>query len=216
MGFMHCSHSRRSDGAAVSSVALGACHQDVRRQATCCRAGGFTLVELMVTLAVAAILIAIAVPSFRNIMASNRLNTAANELVGAITAARMEAIQRNGPAQFCSNLAANNTADTLGASCGSNTGAVVALQNGVAVLVRAAPAGLIAPAQLSGNVVALRFNGQGLGYQAGSSTVPFDSTTAATPVADICTTALSAGNHRVINMATGSVLTTTTTTGTCP
>lgn len=183
------------------------------------RARGFTLVELMVTLAVAAILMMIAVPSFRGIIASNRLNAAANELVGALNTARMEAIQRNAGAQFCSNLAANNTADTLGKACGTNGGAVYALSNGAAALVRAAPGGLVAPVQLSGatgNIVAIRFNGQGLGFQAGVAGTPFDSTAAGNPVADICTTALSADNHRVIDMATGSVITTTTSSGACP
>ncbi|MBS0381998.1 MAG: prepilin-type N-terminal cleavage/methylation domain-containing protein, partial [Proteobacteria bacterium] len=37
------------------------------------RVGGFTLVELMVTLAVAAILVMIAVPSFRKVLVSTNL-----------------------------------------------------------------------------------------------------------------------------------------------
>ena len=67
------------------------------------RQRGFTLVELMVTVAVAAVLLMIAVPSFRNITLSNRLNTAANDLVNAISVARMEAVKRNASTQFCSN-----------------------------------------------------------------------------------------------------------------
>ena len=75
---------------------------------------GFTMVELMVTVAVAATLLMIAVPSFRSMLATNQLNTAANELVGGLSEARMEAIQRNAGAQFCSNSSTNNTTDTLG------------------------------------------------------------------------------------------------------
>lgn len=67
------------------------------------RAGmwGVTLVELMVTLAVAAILIAIATPSFTSLINSNRLSGSANELVAALQTARMEAVRRNARVIVC-------------------------------------------------------------------------------------------------------------------
>jgi type IV fimbrial biogenesis protein FimT len=65
------------------------------------RSTGFTLVELMVTVAVLAIVAALAVPSFTTIMHRNRLTTAANEMVGALQGARMEAIRRNRRAVLC-------------------------------------------------------------------------------------------------------------------
>lgn len=55
---------------------------------------GFSLVELMVALAVAAIALTIAVPSFQSVFQSNRLVSQANELVTAINLARNEAIKR--------------------------------------------------------------------------------------------------------------------------
>ena len=71
-------------------------HTTVVRAAMWRQSRGFTLVELMITLAVAAVLTVIAVPSFRNMINSNRLTTAANEMVGALNLARMEAVKRNG------------------------------------------------------------------------------------------------------------------------
>ena len=62
---------------------------------------GFTLVELMVTLSVAAVLMAIGVPMFRETIARNRLTDQANDLVAAITIARSQAITANQQVSFC-------------------------------------------------------------------------------------------------------------------
>jgi len=58
------------------------------------RASGFTLIELMVTLAIAVILTTVAVPSFRSVIQDNRLTTTANTLVTTVTLARSEAVKR--------------------------------------------------------------------------------------------------------------------------
>ena len=62
---------------------------------------GFTLMELMVTIAIAAILVGIAIPSFTSIIVSNRLTTSANELVTALNLARSEAVKRGMRITFC-------------------------------------------------------------------------------------------------------------------
>lgn len=176
-------------------------------------ARGFTIVELMVTLAVAAVLIAIAVPSFRSITLSNRLTTTANAFVDAINTARLDAIKRNSSAQLCSNSASLNGSDLLGTTCGTGTGAVVLSESPTsATTVSAAVNGISTPIQLSGNVVALRFSPQGLAYQVGGS-APYTGTT---PIVDICTPALSSNNHRIIRMTAGAVVATTSSTGACP
>lgn len=65
------------------------------------RAAGFTIVELMITVAVASILLAIAIPSFNQMIISGRLTAQANEMVAAMTLARSEAIKRNANITFC-------------------------------------------------------------------------------------------------------------------
>lgn len=65
------------------------------------RAAGFTIVELMITVAVASILLAVAIPSFNQMIVSGRLTAQANEMVAALTLARSEAIKRNANITFC-------------------------------------------------------------------------------------------------------------------
>jgi len=55
---------------------------------------GFTLIELVVTMAVAAILITVAVPNMRNFIQNGRLITQTNDLIGDFNFARSEAIKR--------------------------------------------------------------------------------------------------------------------------
>ncbi|TAM60876.1 MAG: prepilin-type N-terminal cleavage/methylation domain-containing protein [Rhodanobacter sp.] len=173
---------------------------------------GFTLVELMITMAVAVVLIMIAVPSFRTMTLSNKLTTVANDMVGAINVARMEAIKSNSFTQLCSDSSANNTSDPLGNACNTSPqpGAVYALINGAPTPVRAPVAGIVMPLKFNGSMAALRFSGNGLGYGVGTTT-PFDNT-----VADICTSSISADNHRVIKMHSGSIIVTSTSSGACP
>ncbi len=66
---------------------------------------GFTLVELMVTVAIVAILAAIAFPSFEATMRSNRVATATNELQASISLARSEAMRNPNGAAICTSRA---------------------------------------------------------------------------------------------------------------
>lgn len=54
---------------------------------------GFTLIEMMVTVAVLAIILGIGVPSFQTLIERNRVSTATNKLFSALTTARSEAIR---------------------------------------------------------------------------------------------------------------------------
>lgn len=55
---------------------------------------GFTLLELFVTIGIAGVLLAIAVPTFNESIARSRITSNANLLVGALNYARAEAVDR--------------------------------------------------------------------------------------------------------------------------
>ena len=74
------------------------------------RVVGFSLIELMVTLAVAAILMAIATPSFIALINGNRLTSTANELVSSLQLARSEALRRNTQVRVCRSESGNTCA----------------------------------------------------------------------------------------------------------
>ncbi|CAP51017.1 prepilin-type N-terminal cleavage/methylation domain-containing protein [Xanthomonas campestris pv. campestris] len=63
--------------------------------------GGFTLIELMVTVAVLAIVLAVAVPAFGTLIRSSRLTSNANEVVAALQLARSEAVRQNSLVAVC-------------------------------------------------------------------------------------------------------------------
>ncbi|PIE83644.1 MAG: pilus assembly protein [Candidatus Contendobacter odensis] len=75
---------------------------------------GFTLIELMITLAIAAIILGFGVPSFQRIINNNQLTSAANALVASVNLARSEAVKRGQRMTICKS--------SDGASCTNSGG----------------------------------------------------------------------------------------------
>ena len=92
-------------------------HRTPRRNA------GFSLVELAVTVAVLAIILAIGLPSLRDILTNNRLSGATNEMLGMVQLAKIESIRRNATVDLCPS--------TNGTTCGgSDWNRVILFSNG--------------------------------------------------------------------------------------
>ncbi len=62
---------------------------------------GFTLLELMITVTILAVVTAMAVPSFHSLIMMNRLAAEANEFIAAMNIARGEAIRNNSRTILC-------------------------------------------------------------------------------------------------------------------
>jgi type IV fimbrial biogenesis protein FimT len=79
---------------------------------------GFTLIELIVTITVAGILLAIAVPNFKDVIRNNRMATTANEVVTTLSLARSEAVKRGQRVTVCRST----DWDQADASCNTGSG----------------------------------------------------------------------------------------------
>ncbi len=75
------------------------------------KSSGFTLVELMITLAILGVLVTAALPSFRVMMQNYQARVAAESVANGLQRARGEAVARNANVQFV--LAASGTAWTV-------------------------------------------------------------------------------------------------------
>ena len=74
---------------------------------------GLTLIELMIGIAVLAIVLTLAVPAFNTIIQTNRVAAQANNLSTGFAYARAEAIKRTNTVSICARNPANN-------SCGND------------------------------------------------------------------------------------------------
>lgn len=77
---------------------------------------GFTLIELMVAVAVMAVLVAAAIPSFTSVFNGNRLTSIANELAASLQGARMEALRRGQRVIVCQSSTGTSCANVAAAS----------------------------------------------------------------------------------------------------
>lgn len=157
---------------------------------------GFTLIELMVTIAVMAVLLGIAIPSFTDVTLGSKLRSQANDLVAGATLARSEAIKRNQTVTFCAS--ANGA--TCVASGGWQQGWIVRSSGGTVIMAHPAVAsGFL----ITGSVHSITFQPTGVGATQTALTV--------------CRATPSMGSQeRVVTISlTGRTSVTKTTTASC-
>ena len=77
------------------------------------RAPGYTMIEMLMTMAIAAILLSLAIPSFRYVTNSNRIASELNGLLGDLQLARAEAIKEGRTVTVCQS--------SDGATCTNST-----------------------------------------------------------------------------------------------
>ena len=158
---------------------------------------GFTIIELMITLVVLAILVAVAVPNFRNASLGSRLSASANDLLASVQLARSEAIKRNVAVTLCAS--ANGT--TCAGSGGWEQGWIIVVAGTVLQVQQALPNGYLV--RQTGGTTQLNFQPIGIGATAATFTV--------------CRDDPDGTQERVLTVsAAGSAYVTTTTTGSCP
>jgi type IV fimbrial biogenesis protein FimT len=128
---------------------------------------GFTLIELVVTIAVGGILVALAVPSFTTFIQNSRLTAQTNSLVSSLDYARSEAIKRDAAVSVCATDAG---ATTCNGSATWSTGWIVQDPAGATPL-QAVPATTGGVSLTAGSVGPITFNQNGTANAAISFTV---------------------------------------------
>jgi len=76
-------------------------NMNIYHRATRLPASGFTIVEMMIAIAIVTVLTAIALPNLTQFLARNNLAGATNEIIAGINQARAEAIARSSTVTIC-------------------------------------------------------------------------------------------------------------------
>ncbi len=134
-------------------------------------ASGMTLVELLVTVTLVAILLAVGLPSYQGITTTNRMASEMNALVGDLQYARGEAVKQGQPVTVCASgngtACSNSTNWANGWLMFSDANGNRSVDSGEAIL-RVQPALGSTDTLASSSLAAMTFNRNGFSSNAGS------------------------------------------------
>lgn len=102
------------------------------------QAQGFTLIEVMVVVAIVGLLLTTAIPGMINLVRESRLSAQADLLVATLNSARVEAIRRRANVTVCPATADPNS-DTACSSSASNWVKGFLVHDGTAIIQRVQP-----------------------------------------------------------------------------
>lgn len=84
--------------------------------------GGFTLLEMVIVMAVVAIIATVAIPAMKDVTTKNSMVTDVNRLTVALNFARSEAIKRGSYVVVCKSAASSSCSPTGTADCCASSG----------------------------------------------------------------------------------------------
>ncbi|QOW25749.1 GspH/FimT family pseudopilin [Lysobacter sp. H23M47] len=166
---------------------------------------GFSLIELIVTIVVLAILVTLATPSFTSLLNSSRLTAQANELVASLQLARSEAVRRNTPVTLCRST---NGSTCAGAGAWERWIAVVSATGGAAAEV-VRDTSVRQPLNVTAGVDSVVFRPDGLARNGAGGLL-------STSLNVCLDTSKPPENQRVVELASGSRISIAKASGDCP
>jgi len=91
---------------------------------------GFTLVELMITVAIVGIVAALGIPSFQEMLRQNRASSLANELAASLNLARSEAIKQGARVSVCKSANITDASPTCSTTANWQNGWLIFVDKG--------------------------------------------------------------------------------------
>jgi type IV fimbrial biogenesis protein FimT len=172
------------------------------------RSGGFTIVELVITMTILLLLLYLGIPAFGAFIQNSRLRAAADVFLAGLQQARTEAVRRNAPVEFLltDNDPDAGNVDTAAASASGRNWLIRVLDpvTGLYTLIEGKSylegsgkaAGEAPSVKVSGGVASITFNGLGQANLGGQASFQFIN-----PAGGLCAPA---GPMRCINIVVSS------------